>query len=261
MAVGRFCWYDLMTTDVEAGKNFYTSVIGWGIEKWDNADFDYPMWTTARGPIGGAAALPEEAQAAGSPPHWIAYVEVADINTATTRVQELGGAVHMAATEIPDTGEFAVVADPQGAVFALYQPKGNSSEATMPEAGDFSWNELMTSNHDDALEFYSALFGWESTEVHEMAPGAEYVIYGQPGNPMPLGGMFTKTEEMQGPPAAWVYYITVDGLEDTLDKVRGNGGQVIVEPMEVPGGDRIAHCVDPQGAFFALHEVHKAADA
>ena len=122
MAIGRFCWYDLMTTDPAAGKNFYTGVLGWGTEKWENeGGVDYNMWSTERGPIGGVTQLSEEAVAAGAPPHWLAYVEVDDVAGTLAKAEQLGASVMVAATPIDDAGEFAVFADPQGATLALYR--------------------------------------------------------------------------------------------------------------------------------------------
>ena len=83
-----------------------------------------------------------------------------------------------------------------------------------------------------------------------MGPGGIYQIYGQSG--APLGGMFNKPAEMPGPPM-WLYYVSVENVNDAVEKVAELGGQVLNGPMEVPGGDLIAQCVDPQGALFALH--------
>ena len=257
MPSGRFCWYDLRTNNVEGGKDFYTKIIGWGLDKWPSDDFDYAMWTTPRGAIGGVAELSKEAVAAGAPPHWLAYVEVEDIGGTLGRAQELGASILVPETEIPEAGHFAIFADPQGAVLALFKSTSGPSEGNSPSAMDFSWHELMTSDHHAALEFYSTLFGWQSLEVHEMAPGMEYLTYGQSGDPMPIGGMYTLTEDMPSPPA-WVYYVTVDDIDSTLGQVKDHKGTVLNGPMEVPGGDRVAWCQDPQGAFFALHELATA---
>jgi predicted enzyme related to lactoylglutathione lyase len=78
-----------------------------------------------------------------------------------------------------------------------------------------------------------------------------YRIYGQAGS-FPLGGMFTKPPEMPGPPM-WLFYISVPSVDSALEKVKELGGKVLNGPMEVPGGDKIAQCMDPQGAVFALH--------
>jgi predicted enzyme related to lactoylglutathione lyase len=85
----------------------------------------------------------------------------------------------------------------------------------------------------------------------DMGDGWMYRIYGRPGS-FPLGGMFTKTAEMPGPPM-WLYYVNVPSVGQSVEKVKQLGGQVLSGPMEVPGGDTIAQCMDPQGAVFALH--------
>ena len=83
-----------------------------------------------------------------------------------------------------------------------------------------------------------------------------YQMYGRAG--IELGGIFNKTPDMPGPPR-WLHYIMVDDVDDAADRVRAAGGRVINGPMDVRGGDRIAQCVDPQGAMFALHAKPKAA--
>lgn len=246
-------WYDLMTTDPAAAAKFYTDVIGWGTQEWDGP-MPYTMFTLGGIPIGGVADLPAEAKAAGAPPNWMAYIGVADTDATAKQASELGGRVLVEPTDIPTVGRFAVLQDPQGAVFACFTPGGEPMPQPPQGAGLFSWHELATTDHNAALEFYSKLAGWTKHDVHDMGEMGEYVIY---GNAADLGGMFHKPVEMPGPPM-WIYYVTVDGLDDVCEAVKTSGGQVVNGPMDVPGGDRIAHCMDPQGAMFALHEKNQA---
>jgi predicted enzyme related to lactoylglutathione lyase len=69
---GRFCWYDLLTSDPKAATEFYTKVIGWDTEEWKGGTAPYTMWKASQGPIGGVTAMPEEVRQAGAPPHWLA---------------------------------------------------------------------------------------------------------------------------------------------------------------------------------------------
>jgi predicted enzyme related to lactoylglutathione lyase len=250
---GRFVWYDLMTDDPKAAEAFYTTLMGWGAEPWAGSVPPYTMWTSGASPIGGVMALPEEARAGGAPPHWLAYVRVGDVAASAGRVRELGGAVHHGPTEISGAGSFAIVADAQGAVFALYQSaEEHPSESAAPEVGRFSWHELATTDHEAALGFYGELFGWQAQESIDMGEAGTYRLYGLDGPP--LGGMFNKPAEMPGPPM-WIYYARVADLDAAVSMVSELGGRVVSGPTEVPGGDRIAQCLDPQGALFALHEV------
>ena len=129
---GRFTWYDLMTTDPAAAQSFYTGLIGWGTQQWEGGSMPYTMWTNRDTPMGGLMELPEEARKQGAPPHWLAYVATPDLDATVSRAQELGAKVYVPRTEIPDSGAFAVLADPQGAVFAVY----SSPQAPGPERGN-----------------------------------------------------------------------------------------------------------------------------
>jgi predicted enzyme related to lactoylglutathione lyase len=248
---GKFVWYDLMTTDPAGARGFYTQLVGWGTQQWDGGDQPYTLWTNGETPLGGVMELPEEARAAGAPPHWLSYVAVDDIKATASRVEELGGSVLHGPVDIRNAGAFAVLADPQGAVFAIYQSdRDYSAETGSAGIGGFSWHELATSDSKGAFSFYSELFGWKPGEAMDMGEAGIYQLYGGGGDP--LGGMFNKPNEMPGPPM-WLYYVKVGDVNEAVKKVADLGGQVINGPMEVPGGDLIAQCLDPQGALFALH--------
>jgi predicted enzyme related to lactoylglutathione lyase len=252
---GRFVWYDLMTSDPQAAKSFYTELIGWGTAPWEGGPAPYTLWTNRETPIGGVMDLPEDAKAAGAPSHWLAYVDVADTEATATKAKELGGRVLHGPVTIPTVGSFAVLADPQGAVFAVFTSREQTpAREGPPEKGEFSWHELATSDHKAALGFYSELFGWEKTDASDMGEMGTYQMYGVGG--MPLGGMFNKPAEMPGPPF-WLFYTTVADVHASAEKVKELGGQVLNGPTEVPGGDWIAQCMDPQGAAFAIHSVKK----
>ena len=249
---GKFIWYDLMTSDPQAAQDFYGQLIGWGTQEWEDGERPYTMWTNQGTPLGGVMELPEEVRDAGAPPHWMAYVAVDNVEQIVVQVKESGGSVLKNATHVEGAGSFAVLADPQGAAFAIYSSASDDSQDAGNETavGRFSWNELATSDYNGAVSFYSDLFGWEPQEAMDMGPGGIYQIYGQSG--AALGGMFNKPDEMPGPPM-WLYYVSVEDVNLSVEKVKELGGQVLNGPMEVPGGDLIAQCVDPQGALFALH--------
>lgn len=249
--LGRFVWYDLMTTDLDAAQAFYTKVIGWGTMQWDGP-MPYTMWTHApKAPLGGLMTLPDEAKAAGAPPHWLAYVSTPDCGATVDKAVALGGKILKEPTEIPETGTFAVLADPQGVVFAVFQSTRGMPEDAPAEVKQFSWHELATTDWEGAFDFYAKLFDWSKTEDMDMGEMGIYRMYGF--GQWPLGGMFNKPAEMPVP--AWLYYIKVPDVNATVETVKAEGGQVLMGPMEVPGGsgDLIAQCLDPQGVAFAVH--------
>jgi predicted enzyme related to lactoylglutathione lyase len=249
--LGRFVWYDLMTTDLGAAQAFYTKVIGWGTMPWDGP-MPYTMWTHApEAALGGLMALPDDAKAAGAPPHWLGYVSTPDCAATAKKATELGGRVMVEPADIPGTGIFAVLTDPQGAVFAIFQSVSGMPEDTQPEVKQFSWHELATSDYKAAFAFYSELFDWTTTEDMDMGEAGIYRMYGF--GQWPIGGMFNKPVEMPAP--GWLYYIRVPDVKATVEVVKQEGGKILNGPMEVPDGGLVAQCLDPQGAAFALHST------
>ena len=256
---GRFVWYDLMTTDPDGAADFYTKVAGWATTPWHASEGEtgsepYLMWTAGETAVGGRARLPEEAIAQGAPTHWLAYVTVPDTEAAVERAKELGGSVIMPPTSMGGVGTFAILRDPQGAVFCPFTPEGGA-EGTVeaPPVGHFSWHELYTTDHEAAFDFYSQIFGWEKTDSMDMGEMGIYQMFGpEAGAAFSYGGMMNKPDFMPAPPH-WLYYIKVPDLPEAVDRVKELGGQVLNGPMEVPGGDSIAMCMDPQGGAFALH--------
>ncbi len=249
----RFVWYELLTSDVDAAKAFYTALIGWGTTDMSAGGQPYTMWTVSEAPVGGLMALPDEAKAAGAPPHWLGYVSTSDVDATAAETSRLGGKVLKEPTDIPDMGRFAILADPQGAVFAVYKAaQEQPADQGTPALGGFSWHELATTDYEAAFEFYSQLFGWKKTDSMDMGEGAIYQMYG--AGDTTLGGMYNKTADMPGPPPpAWLYYTTVGSVDESAPQIKELGGQISVGPMDVPGGGRIVMGMDPQGAAFALH--------
>lgn len=247
---GRFVWHELMTTDTNAAAAFYQKVIGWKTQAWEK-DASYNMWVAEHGPVGGLMILPEDAKAMGAPPSWMFYLGTPDIHGTVDAAQKLGGRVLKDATEIPDGGRFAVLADPQGAVFGVFTSESAPApEGERPKIGDFSWHELVTTDHQAALAFYQQLFGWENTGTHDMGPMGIYQMFGWGGRPM--GGMYNKPPEMPFPPH-WLCYAFVPDAGVAAKAAKAAGGRVVHGPAEVPGGDWITQICDPQGAAFAVH--------
>ena len=247
MPLGHFVWYDLNTTDTTAAADFYTQVVGWGTEQWDGPN-DYTMWTTPDTQVGGLMTLPEEAKKMGAPPHWLAYVEVADIDAVAARVEESGGGVLAPPFDIPTVGRVAILRDPQGAVFAGFAPLGEMTVRSGP--GHHTWAELSTADSAAAMAWYCDVAGWTPSSEMDMGDGDMYRMFTVEGRENSLGGMMTKPAQM--PMSAWLHYVEVADLDPTLAKVAELGGRVLNGPTVVPGGDRVAQCMDPQGAMFAV---------
>jgi hypothetical protein len=250
---GRFIWYELMTTDTTAAAAFYAAVVGWAAKDSGMPGMSYTIFSSGEAMIAGMMAQPEESRAMGAPPSWMGYVAADDVDAAAAKVTSLGGTVYVAPRDIPDVGRFAVVADPQGAVFAMLQPLPPPTPPVVPAPGSpgtIGWHELYASDWEKAFAFYSDLFGWKKDQAMDMGAMGTYQLFTAPGGGPAIGGMFNKPAEV--PVNFWLYYFVVDAIDAAVERVKANGGKVVVEPMEVPGGAFIVQAMDPQGAMFAI---------
>lgn len=247
---GRFVWYELMTTDAAAAQDFYGSVVGWTAKPFEATS--YTILHAGESGVAGVMELPRQAGASGAPPHWMGYVWADSVDAAAEQVTRLGGNVHLPSSDIPGVGRFAVVADPQGAVFALFQsdmPAPGTPDPAPGSPGTIGWHELYAADWQAAFDFYAALFGWRKAEALDMGECGTYQLFSAGGQT--VGGMMTKPPQVPTP--FWLYYFSVPDIDAALAKVRAGGGQVVVEPTQVPGGGWIVQARDPQGALFALH--------
>lgn len=249
---GRFVWYELLTSDPGAAIEFYTHVTGWTTQRW--ATGDYTMFVGSQGPLGGVNALPEAAKQMGASPFWQANIVVTNVDDSVALVRELGGKVFVR-EDVPTIGALAVVTDPQGAVIALFTPERPMPPHDTSRPGEIAWHELYTSDVDRALAFYERIAGWKQLDSMPL-PTGPYVVFGREPREE-LGGMMKMPPGMTAPdgrpvPPSWVFYIRVDDLPAALTRATDRGARVLLEPMDVPGGQRVAQFLDPQGAAIAL---------
>ena len=250
---GRFIWHELMTTDPDAAAGFYSKVVPWKTQP--SGMPSYRLWMTGKRQAGGLTAQPDDARQAGAAPSWLVYIGSPDVDSTAAAAQRLGGKVLKSATDIPGIGRFAVLADPQGAAFAVFSPAAPPGASAAARAGEFSWHELATTDPQAAIGFYSELFAWTRGPAHDMGPAGSYQIIEHEGKQ--VGGMYALRDAST--PSRWLSYIRVASADRAAAAARAGGGRVAQGPMEVPGGSRVAQILDPQGGAFAVHELARAA--
>jgi len=241
---GRFCWYELTTTDADGAQAFYSGLFGWEVFDSGTPGIDYRLAAHGGGPMAAIMGPFEGAP----PPNWRGYVTVDDTDATHAAAKAAGAAVHVPPHDIPNVGRFCVFSDPQGAGLAILQPL--PSYAPPPDLlekfGGVGWHELSTSDLDAAWSFYEPLFQWKKGDLHDMGPMGEYQLFRPQQLTRDFGGIAGPSDG-----ASWLYYFNVDALDPAVEKVKALGGEVAMV-HEVPGGTWIAHCTDPQGAKFAL---------
>ncbi len=252
----QFIWYELTTSDVEAAKKFYADVVGWE-PRTSPGPIPYTEWWIGDYPVGGMLPTPDRVKELGAPPTWMGYLGVDDVDAAVAEVTEMGGTVRMPARDIPDVGRFAVVADPQGAAFAVFKSNMPSGPPPAePRPGEIVWHELYTTDLEAAWPFYQKLCGWKEISSFDM--GGEFGPYkifeGEGGRPK--GGM-ANVAKVHGFPPYWGYYFLVEDIAAAAKRIEAGGGKIMNGPMEVPDGSTIVQAADPQGAVFALNSPKK----
>jgi uncharacterized protein len=246
---GSFVWYELTTTDLKAASAFYCAVVGWGAKDASMPGLPYTVLLAGEAPVCGMMELPKDAQTAGERPMWIGYVCVDDVDATADRLDHLGGTVHVPPQDVLQVSRFSVVSDPQMATFALFKwqnPAQAQSVNTLAQ-GRVGWNELLAADGAKAWAFYTELFGWQKgeTNLSTVGPYQQFSAGGQA-----IGGIMTKPATV--PVSCWLYYFNVGDIDAAVQRVRAGGGHILSGPSQVPGGNWIAQCTDPQGAMFAL---------
>ncbi|MFC0203024.1 VOC family protein [Novosphingobium soli] len=262
-SLGSFIWYELMTSDSDAAAAFYASVVGWriGANVMPQAGMDYRMIERIDGGgapcgySGGVFALDDEMIGQGASPGWTGYIYVPDVDAKVAQIEADGGATHVPATTMEGVGRFAMVSDPQGAVFYVMTPEppaddpdASSDVFTVDKPQTVRWNELVTPDDDAAVAFYTRHFGWTQQGAMPMGALGDYRFI-QLGE-VPIGAVMRKADFM--PVAGWTYYIGVDDIDRAFAAVKDAGGNPAGEPQQIPTGEYTVHAFDPQGAYFGL---------
>ena len=241
---GRFVWHDLMTTDAEKSAAFYAALFGWDIEARDVMGHTYREIHAGPGPIGGVI---EEKNIPAS--HWMPYVAVSDVDATAEKITAHGGSVCVPPTDIPGTGRFCVVGDPQGAYFSIYRgDEGkHGAEPDLLVHGRPCWNEALVADDDAAQAFYTAVFGWQDLPK-DLGPMGTY--HRQMLGDAQVGGLMKNP--MNGAPSCWLVYFHAADLAATTQKAKDLGATALVENEAVPDIGSFSMLQDPMGAVFAL---------
>ena len=244
---GTFSWADLATTDQEGAKKFYGELFGWEADDLPVGDgMTYSMMNLGGKPAAAIATQPPQQRDAGVPPAWQSYITVESADAAAERATALGATVHAPPFDVMEAGRMAVIQDPQGAFFMVWEPDQHIGASVVNAHGALSWNELATPDMDGSAGFYRELFGWkvEPFEGMEMPYMAIQTAAGT-GN----GGIRAATETE---PTYWLVYFGTDDIEATMAKATDLGGTKLLGPMDI-GVGKIGVVQDPQGAVFALY--------
>jgi predicted enzyme related to lactoylglutathione lyase len=243
---GNFCWVELGTGDSAAAERFYGRLFGWQSREGQvGTGAPYTLLSLGSRDVAGLYELSQAQVTRGIQPHWLSYVRVVEADRAGELVRVFGGSLLSGPTEIPEMGRMAVVADPAGAIFALWQAGRHRGSGLLGVPGAPCWNELLTPDPLAVEPFYKGVFGWEA----EVGLGlGDYKIFRN--GEQSAAGLASLSGE--GVPPYWLSYFAVEDCDASVAVVRDQEGSVLVEPEEIPTVGRLAVVADPQGAVFAI---------
>jgi predicted enzyme related to lactoylglutathione lyase len=236
---GTFSWVELETDEASAAAAFYRKVFGWETE--DRPEAGGTSFVLDADVVAGLR--PER----GAPSGWLCHVSVESAEKHAARAEDLGGAVLERPADDNEAGLRAVIRDPAGAIFAVWEPRAHIGAARVNDPGCLSWNDLVTADPRGAERFYSELFGWE---IQELTGAGGYRLVRNAGT---SNGGVMPAGLVGNPPSHWLPYFNAGVLETTLARIDEAGGRVVAGPQQVPAG-RFAVVLGPRGESFALFE-------
>ena len=260
-AVGTFNWPELASSDPIAAKKFYTGLFGWQYTDTDMGPQGvYTIFKIDGEDVAALYQMDPGQASTGTPPYWGTYITVESADASAAKAKSLGGTVIMEPFDVMEHGRMAVITDPQGATFCVWQAKNNIGIHVYGEPNSLGWTELNARDTAKAKAFYTALIGWKTKEdVMPGEGGGTYTTWLKADGP--AGGMWAIPPKpgMENVPSHWLPYFSVSDVDASTAKAISLGGKTYVPPTDIPGTGRFSVLADPQGASFALIKVTKQA--
>lgn len=243
--LGAPSWVDLMTSDVDRSRTFYSQLLGWEAAE-PNAELGGYV-NFSRGGVRAAGCM--ASQQPGMPDAWSVHLATDDAAKTVAAAEANGGTVIVPAMPVADLGTMAMVADPGGAAVGMWQPGTHTGFGAVGETGFPSWFELSTRDLPGAVAFYREVFRWD-THVVSDTPEFRYTVLVRDGEW--LAGIVDASAMLPaGVPAHWSVYFGVDDTDAALARTVELGG-AIVRPAEDSPYGRLGEATDATGAGFKL---------
>jgi hypothetical protein len=239
---GKFIWFEHVSSDVDKARAFYGELLGWNSDAVPMGEGSYQMIMNGEDGIGGFRSID-----AGQPAHWMSYVSVTDVDATAQAAAAAGAKILLPPTDFPPVGRGATLQDPQGGIFSIWKlNEGDRPDRPTP-IGDWYWNELVTSDAQAALAFYTNLLGY-LVDPMPMAGGGTYYVL-KTGD-TPRGGLMQRSAP--NAPTGWLPYLRVADCDASYAEALKLGANSCVEPTDIPNVGRFAVLQDPTGAAVAI---------
>jgi uncharacterized protein len=248
---GKVVWVDLVTPDLEGAKTFYSGMFGWTYRDVHSGEKDFVLVLLNGRPIGGIVQRTEPKRNSRQPA-WLTFIAVRDVGEAERAAVAKGGKVLSPVREYPQRGRQEILADPQGAVFAVLQSSSGDPADILAEPGDWIWSSLITSDANAGSAFYQALFDYDVFDLTADDDDRQHLLLASDGYARATANALPANPGKRRP--HWLNYVRVVSARDSAAKAVALGGRVLVEPHTDRHGGMVAVVADPSGAPFGLLE-------
>ncbi|MGW7585248.1 VOC family protein [Kitasatospora sp. NPDC054768] len=245
-ATGTPCWVDLMAKDQQAALDFYRDLLGWQGQVGAKEFGGYAVCELNGKAVAGIGSTAAPEGMPEPPTVWTGYLASTDAQATQDAIVAAGGTLLVPVVDVGSLGRMLIAADPQGAVFGVWQPGDFFGVQVVNEAGALTWNELHTSDIPAATAFYGEAFGIEIEPMDGADSYWELRVGGRA-----VGGATLLANDPPGTPAHWLSYFSVDDVDSTVDALVRAGGTILAPPFDMVAG-RMTVVADPQGAPFAM---------
>lgn len=244
---GKFVWADLFTTDIDQAGNFYTRLFGWEWRPVSPPPRSYGMFYKDEVAVAGLAFRepPESGERYGT---WVFYASVPDVAASEAAFVERGGQALLPRRSMPDRGEFAILADPDGAIVGVMRSGSGDPEDFQAAIGEFMWFELFTRDLDPSAEFYQSLFGYDVYEKEDTPDIVDYQFFAEGYSRAGIGVMPEDSDSV----STWLGYVRVEDVAATAAKAEKLGGRILMPPDADMLGGNLAIIADPEGTPVGL---------
>lgn len=243
---GRFVWVDLVTDDVAAARKFYARLFGWTFEELGG----YSIAMNEGRPVAGMFQR-ERPDDRSAKPRWFGYISVDDVERAQKRVTEAGGKVLAAPQRMPERGEQAVFADPEGALFGVVRSSSGDPGDYLADVGDWIWIQLLSRDAQKASAFYCAVAGYEVVENTRAELQSDFVL-ASGGYARATVRTLPATDSSVRP--LWLPFVRVKSVTASVARAEQLGGRVWIAPRPDLLDGRVAVLGDPTGAAIGVLE-------
>jgi predicted enzyme related to lactoylglutathione lyase len=246
---GSFCWLELGTTDQGAAHSFYPALFNWKFNQFPMGPNEfYTIFQLEGADCAAAYTLRADQTEHGVPPHWMPYVAVTSADETAAKAAQLAGKVLAPPFDVMDFGRMAVLQDPAGATFSIWEAKSDVGTRITGQPGTLCWADLNTPDAEGAKAFYGGLFGWKITPGEKDPSGYLHI---QNGETM-IGGVPPANQRPPNVPPHWLLYFEVSDVDSTAAEATRQGGTLPMPPLSIENVGRLAVVADPQGAVFAI---------